>query len=244
MAAWMVSCGKDGGGDVASINSGENGATGTGGSTARFTISGDYLYTVNSKSLITFDISDLSNPTAVSTTELGIDMETIFPKDNYLYIGSQSGMHIVSISNPAAPKRISTYQHIVSCDPVVANNNYAYVTLRTVSTGRCRRGANQVEVIDISNPANPQFVSAYSQVVSPRGLGIDPNMNLYVCDQGLMHFDATDANQLKLLQTYQMEDPWDVIPVGNILMVTAEDGIYQYDKSGSTLNLLSKIKVE
>ena len=42
--------------------SGESSGTGIGGSMARFTIKGDYLYTVDSYDLKTFDIKDKVNP--------------------------------------------------------------------------------------------------------------------------------------------------------------------------------------
>ena len=79
-------------------------AAGAGGSTARFTISGNYLYVVNSTSLKAFDISNpVAAPVLKSTTNLGINIETIFPYQDKLFIGSSSSMYIYSLSNPEKP---------------------------------------------------------------------------------------------------------------------------------------------
>ncbi len=242
---FACSCEKSGSLDSAGINSGSSetpGAGGTGGSTARFAISGNVLYTVNTNSLKAFDISTPGNPTQLSETPIGNDIETLFPKGNFLFIGSQSGMFIYDISSASAPLRVGVYTHIVSCDPVVANDDYAYVTLRNATNGRCFRGINQLEILDISNPAQPNRI-ATRPMTSPRGLGIDPNLNLYVCDEGLQHFDVKNPNTIKHLSTYPMEKALDVIPVANRLFVIAEDGFYQYELVNGSLNLLSKIPV-
>jgi len=231
--------------DSAGINSGSTetpGGGGTGGSTARFAIHGNILYTVNNKSIKAFDISSPGDPHLVSETQIGNDIETIFPKDEYLFIGSQSGMLIYDISSPSAPVRVGVYSHVVSCDPVVANDDYAYVTLRNATVGRCFRGINQLEILDISNPAQPKQI-AQRNMTSPRGLGIDSDLNLYVCDEGLSHFDVTNPLAIKLLANYPMENALDVIPVDNRLFVIAQDGFYQYELVNGALVLLSKIPV-
>ena len=69
----LISCTKE--------STSANGAasTGAGGSTARFTIAGNYLYVVDHLSLKAFDISSNTTPVFKSKTEIGINVETIFP---------------------------------------------------------------------------------------------------------------------------------------------------------------------
>ena len=110
--------------------SGESSGTGIGGSMARFTIRDDYLYTVDSYDLKTFDIRDRLNPKITSEVNLGWGIETIFPYGENLFIGAQSGMHIYGLENKEEPNYISSYEHVTSCDPVVVQDSYAYVTLR------------------------------------------------------------------------------------------------------------------
>ncbi|MCC9166263.1 LVIVD repeat-containing protein [Pontibacter harenae] len=213
---------------------------GTGGSMARFTISGDYLYTVDNSSLNLFDISSPINPQAKGEVHLPFGVETIFPFQDKLFIGTQTGMHIMSIQNPAAPKHISTYEHVVSCDPVVTDGEYAYITLRSGTT--CRQAVNQLQIVSLEDITQPKLLTQYD-MVQPKGLGIDNNKNLFVCDDGLKMYDATDVMSLQLKQHFKI-DAYDVIPYNNHLLVVGSDGFYQYQYTNESLELLSKIAVE
>ena len=74
-------------------------STGVGGSTARFTIVGNYLYVVDNTSLKVFDIANPAvAPVMKSKTELGINIETIFPYQDKLFIGSSFSMYKSRIS--------------------------------------------------------------------------------------------------------------------------------------------------
>lgn len=241
LALVLFACEKDSGSADLS-GSGENGGGGKGGSMARFAISGTTLYTVSHQTLSAFDISVPGKPVYVSQSLIGTDVETIFPKGNHLFIGAESGMYIFDITDPSKPQQLSKYLHVISCDPVVANGNYAYVTLRTTTTGRCWRGANELQILDISDPAKPKEIKSY-QMNSPAGLGIDANLNLYVCDDGLKHYDATNVMSLQMLNHFQGIKPFDVIPLGNRLLLIGEDGFYQYMLDNGSLSLLSKIPI-
>jgi hypothetical protein len=241
LALVLFACDKDSGSaDLA--GSGENGNAGKGGSMARFAISGTTLYTVSHQTLNAFDISVPGKPVYMSQSWIGTDIETIFPKGNHLFIGAESGMYIFDVTDPSKPEQLSKYIHVVSCDPVVANGDYAYVTLRSATMGRCFRGANELQILDISNPSAPKEIRSYP-MTSPAGLGIDANLNLFVCDGGLKHFDATDVLNLQLLDHFKGINPFDVIPIGNRLLLIGEDGFYQYMLDNGTLSLLSKIPI-
>lgn len=221
----------------ASGNSNNN--NGQGGSLARFAISDNHLYVVNTANLMAYDISNPEVPNFQSNIEIGTDIETIFPYNNMLFIGSQMGMLIYDKSNPSSPSFISRYDHVLSCDPVVVQGNYAYVTLRSGTD--CRFGSNLLDVIDISNPASPQIVSSYA-MLNPHGLGVDGD-KLFVCEgeHGLKVFDLTDPKNPQQIEFIENVKTYDVIPRRNVLIVTGEDGISQYDYSGGTLTLLSQL---
>ena len=103
---------------------------GTGGSTARFTITKNHLFTVSQSDLMVYNLANPSVPKFESRAGLGWGIETIYPFKDKLFIGSNSGMFIYDISNPGSPFMLSQFSHARACDPVVADDNTAYVTLR------------------------------------------------------------------------------------------------------------------
>ncbi|WP_299759655.1 hypothetical protein [uncultured Pontibacter sp.] len=230
----LISCSSD---NAASPS--VDGVSGKGGSMARFAISGDYLYTVDHSNLNLFDVSKPEDPQQGQQISVGFGIETIFPFEDKLFIGSQTGMHIYSIQNPAFPKYISQYQHVVSCDPVVTDGRYAYVTLSTGTA--CRFAINELQVIDLQNIIAPELLKQYS-MTNPKGLGI-ANNKLFVCDEGLKVYDATDVTNLELEQHFQI-NAFDVIPDENRLLVIGSDGLYQYQFEQDKLELLSTILIK
>jgi hypothetical protein len=236
-ALWLTGCSMDSGSD--SLAPGTNGI---GGSMARFAVAGNHLYTVNNTSLQVYDISQPGNPLQGSVIKLGVGIETIFPYANQLFIGSQTGMHIYDNQNPDQPRLLARYDHVQSCDPVVVQGNYAYITLRDGNT--CRNGQNLLDVVDISNLSAPVLVRSYP-MQHPHGLGIDGNI-LFVCEgqYGLKVFDASDPNNLIQTQFIPGIKSYDVIPHNRLLLLTGQDGLYQYRyTSPQHLELLSKIPV-
>lgn len=218
------------------------GASGVGGSMARFVITGDYLYAVDKRNLLTFDITT-EEPNESSRKNVGWAIETIFSHESSLYIGSESAMYIYDISAaPASPAQLSEYQHFTACDPVVVEDNFAYVTLR--SGNRCANGVNRLEVINVENRTSPYEVATY-EMTNPHGLGIDDG-NLFVSEgeEGLKIMDAKNPLKIKLLRHIKDIKAFDVIPLNNVLMVTGNDGIRQYDYSNiNDIKHLSTISV-
>jgi hypothetical protein len=222
---------------------------GQGGSMARFTIAGDGLYAVDSRTLRTFDISDPADPTWFASKDQSLDdgVETIFAMDTLLFIGSQTGMYIYNVTRPEFPQQISHVSHITSCDPVVASGNYAYVTLNTAHF-RCGRNTNELQVYDISNPARPLLIHTESGLKHPGGLGVD-GTKLFVCDDGLKVYDITRPGQpvwvddLTHIPEAEGIDTYDVIPANGILLLIGSDGFYQFRYDQGKLAFLSKIDV-
>lgn len=213
---------------------------GIAGSMARFTIMNDYLYTVTESALNVFNISNAANPSFRNKINFGWGIETIFPFGNNLFIGSTTGMFVYGTSNPEAPNQVSNFAHVRSCDPVIADDNFAYVTLR--SGNACAGFTNQLDVINIQNIAAPTLVKSYA-LTNPHGLAKSNNI-LFVCDgsAGLRVYDASNVNELVLLQSVTGINTYDVIALNNIALVVAKDGLYQYDYTNpSSLQLLSKI---
>lgn len=228
----LVSCSKSDSGSPSDSGT----ITGISGSLARFALASDHLYTVSVSDLNLFNVSDAGNPVFQNKIPLDRGIETIFSLNNNLFIGSQSSMQIYDITHPDEPVIMSRYMHATSCDPVVANDRYAFVTINVNST--CGQGLNRLDIIDISSPSKPEPVKSYT-MTNPAGLAIDGN-NLFVCDNGIKFYDASDVAGLEL-KKYLVIEAKDVIANNGILMVIGADGLYQYDYSKGDLTLLSKI---
>lgn len=217
---------------------------------ARFTIVGDYLYTVDNRTLKTTLISDPAHPRYLSFKDqgLGFDVETIFHYNHMLFIGSNSSMYIYDISRPEFPERISVTNHFRSCDPVVALGNYAYVTLNSDNRS-CNRGTNELQVYDISDPAYPKMVFSDTNIREPKGLGVDEAAGrLFVCCRGgLKVYDISDptapqwVDDLTNIPETGDIDTYDVIPYRGLLILIGSDGLYQFDYTGEYLTFVSKI---
>lgn len=220
-----------------------SGGVGTGGSMARFAIVENTLYTVTVTDLNVFDISNTANPAFKGSIPLGVNIETIFPRDeNTLFIGSTDGVHIYDIKQKQNPVKLSVYRHVVACDPVVANNTTAYATLRSIATNRnCNRGVNQLMAINITKLSSPSLIRNYP-LTGPKGLGLWNN-DLFVCDEGsLIRYNAANPANLVVKNTFNL-DAYDVIPYGNTLICVGNFGIRQYGIYNDSLEFLSNIAV-
>ena len=222
------------------------GVVGQGGSFARFSVLEDYLYVLNDRELISYDIKDLTEPVELNTVHVDWGrIETLFPYGDYLFIGGTDGMSIYDRTDPAAPSFVSTFRHARACDPVFVQGNTAYVTLRNGS--RCQSFTNQLDVIDITNVENPQLKKSYD-MTNPHGLAV-VNEDLYICDgdAGLRVFDKSDLNKIDDNQIEHIDDinAYDIIPLTNDHMIVVGDGgLYQYDSSNpKSLKELSFISI-
>jgi len=229
----------------ASMNSNavKSSTSGIGGSMARFTVVGNYLYTVGQSSLSTFNVTDPGEPVKENVLTPGWNIETIYPLNGKLFIGSQTGMFIYDISNPSLPVWMSSFTHACFNDPVIANDKYAFVTLRArTEQAPCRFGSpqtNELDIIDISNIAFPTLVKIYD-MEEPQGESLDGN-HLFLCDGkgGLKVYNVTDVENIHLMKVFSDINPFDVIAYNGIAIVVAKEGIFQYDYSD--INNISKI---
>jgi hypothetical protein len=229
----------------ASLANGGNTA-GVAGSMARFMLNNQYLYSVAQPHVLkTFDVSAPEDMQPTDSIYTWREMETLFKYKNNLFIGTTTGMVIYDLVNPSKPEFLSELNHMNACDPVVVENDIAYVTLR--SGNFCLNTTNQLDVIDVSDLKKPKLLKSYP-MFNPHGLGIDRG-TLFICDgaAGLKIFNAANPLAIQSNQTGHFPgiDAFDVIPLGNILLLIGQDGLYQYDYSDpQNLVLLSHIKIE
>lgn len=223
-------------------SSGNSGAQGVAGSTARFTIVNDYLYTVDHSRLISLNIANIE-PELVAQNNMGWGIETIYPVKDKLFIGSTTGMYIFSIENPASPSQLSKFEHASSCDPVVVRGDLAYVTLRS---GRaCQGFTNQLDVIDISNLNSPSLIKSYP-MINPNGMTFrGEELFLSEGKSGIKVLDIRDSKNVKRIAWNKSIASTDLIYLGeNHLLSIGENGFYQYDVSDiNNMIELSRIEI-
>ena len=217
----LISCDK---GMTSSADSG----TGTGGSMARFTIVGNYLYLVDYSNLEVYDIS-LGYARKKSSVFIGFMIETIFPYNDKLFIGSRDGMFIYSLSDPKRPQKIGAARHLRSCDPVVANDSVSYVTLR--SGQACGVVTDGLYIYDIKDISNPKLLNLM-QLSTPYGLGLKDSV-VFVCRDaaGLTAVNVKNPSNPKELYTIKDGEFIDVIPYENLLICYVKSGLLLYDVS-------------
>ncbi len=202
--------------------------TSTGGSTSRFTILNNHLYTVSNNTLLVFTIAKANQPAFVQNISANAEIiETIYPFKNNLFLGCKSGVLIYDASNADNPVAAGSFGHITECDPVIAEDNVAYATLR--SGGSCMGENNELEVLNTINISNPTLIKTYS-FTNPRGLAKEGD-NLFICDgqDGLKILNAADANNITLTKTISGFEANDVIVNNGIAIVVATNGLYFID---------------
>lgn len=219
------------------------GSTGVNGSMSRFGLYKDYLYVVLNDYMSIFNLAGDKPEKAVENMYIGGSVETIFSYKDCMFMGTPTGMMIYSVADPLKPEYQSMMWHVYGCDPVVIENDIAYVTVH--SGNNCGQNFNELIILNVKDVKNPQPIVSYT-MTKPKGLGID-NGTLFLCDDGLKIYNAEDPQTLMAnrLAHYSGMEGYDVIPHDNVLMMIADDGIYQYDYSNlKEIKQLSKLAVK
>jgi hypothetical protein len=220
--------------------------TGQGGSLARFTIIGDYLYTLESNALQWFKIESDGKLTQGGEQELSEGKETIFPLGDLLFLGATDGLSIFKIEAAGEPVFQSEIEHFVGCDPVVANEQFAYVTLRLESCPGLFRNNTQdvLNIYDVTDINNPTPIASYP-MNDPRGLGLAGDV-LFVGQgaNGLVVMDVTDPLNVQTIATLSDVHANDVIVLEELLLVIGPEKIVQFNYSDpANLVKLSEIGI-
>jgi hypothetical protein len=232
--------------NASGASSGVSGSgTGFGGSMARFGIKDKVLYIVDKNDLKVLDISNKTSPVKMGDFYPGWNIETMFLSGNNMFLGTTTGMVIYDISNPLVPTSRVFFNHARSCDPVIVDDTLAYITLRSGTT--CGGTVNCLDVVNIKNITSPSVLATFS-MTNPHGLGKKGDL-LFICDgsAGLKIYDASEPKTLgnRLIYSYPNINAYDVIPIGNVLVMIGDNGLYQYSYSDiKNITLLSKIEIK
>ena len=221
----------------------DSGAGVSTGSYTRVLTVGNFLYAVDTRSVITYDLSDRDNPVEVDRTDVGLAVETIYHLDGNLFIGSREGMFTYTIAEDGHPERRGRFDYslvageVMPCDPVVANDETAFATLYTTGeTDACgrRERIETLVVMDIQDLDRPSLVTTYD-VRSPRGMALDGDV-LVVCNDasGFTVYDVSDPQRLRVLDQVDDVMAWDAIARDGLLIVVGTEEVVQYDYADPT----------
>lgn len=223
---------------TATPNSGAS--TGVNGSMSRFALYNDKLYAVVNDFMSIFDLTGDKPVKAAENMYVGWGVETLFSYKDNMFMGTPTGMLIYSVTDPLKPVFMSSVTHIFGCDPVVVYDDKAYVTVHSGNV--CGQSVNELFIVDVSDVANPKRLKTYP-MDNPKGLGIDKGM-LFLCDDGLKIFSLTTPDKMYLQSLKHIDDMkgYDLIAYNDVLMMIAEDGLYQFDYSDiEKIKFLSKL---
>ena len=216
----------------------------TGGSRARMTLIGDYLYAISGADVQLMDVSTPESPNFWNRINLAWDIETLFPYGDYLLVGSETGVHILDNSTPGSPEYLSEFTHARSCDPVVAANDIGYVTLNAADNCWRDTASSQLDVLDLSDMSNPTLIKTYP-MQSPTGLAVSGEW-LFICDgrAGLKVFNNVDSENLTVEEQFPDINCFDLIAKDDTLYISTSDKLLQYDYSSVPMTLISEYQVD
>lgn len=198
------------------------------------TVYQNYLYRVDNDYLYIYDVSVAAQPRFVKKTAVSSGIATIFI-NKYLFLGTSSGLLIYDLANPEIPSYIRKYVAVASCDPIAFKGDFAFVTLS--KQGQCRRGVNELHVLDMTNINAPNQIAKYSYK-NPHGIAIQGNY-LYLCegDSGLRVLNISDMQDIKTVNTIENIDVIDAIAKDGILTLQGPKGVYQYNYTSDSVNI-------
>lgn len=218
--------------------------SGIGGSMARFALAGDFLYFVTDGTLLPIDILNPQSPSVKTGVSLGRgNIQTLINYKQYLLAGTTTGVFIIDqATNPAVPKVLSSVEHFTACDPVVVQDDIAFST--TSFGSRCGGGFNELMVINIKNAENPVVMQTYQFSNTPLGLSIHGD-DLLLClgNGGFSWFKTT--NLMNITASKIAEEPnihaRDIIRIDDHLIITGNDGIFQYRLNGNSITRIGTL---
>ncbi len=217
-------------------------STGSGGSTARFTIQKNHLISIEDHVVNVFSLEDPFNPLHIDILTSQLTLETISPFDgDKLLIGTNQGAVIMQQEIPGTLIEISFAAHFRSCDPVIAHGDYMYVTLRDGTKCITREtGVNQLLVFDISDIAHP-IKRKEIEIDQPFGLGVSGD-HLFVCyADGVLKFDISNPENISEIGNYSTACE-DVIASTDPMIFTNDIGVRLIKDSESGLTEMAFIR--
>jgi hypothetical protein len=166
-------------------------------------VSGAYAYVtgicweggVGFYSLQVFDVADPTEPKRVGLCRTGGHPAThLAASGHYAYLAcGEGGLQVIDVSDPVNPQRLGSWSSGGSANWVAVSGNRAFLGEWAVSHGANDLRGGGLQIIDISDPARPQWVGACNRGESTRCVAVSGD-RAYVgtSDAGLKVIDVSD----------------------------------------------------
>jgi hypothetical protein len=118
-------------------------------------VSSNYLYTVHSVDINTFDISISSSPKLIDNYRTEEIAHRISKSENYIYVANDGyGLRVLDVTISSLPVEVGSYNVPGYAETISIKGDYAYVTEDVMSRGQ------RLKVINISDSASPYVAAA------------------------------------------------------------------------------------
>ncbi|HDN74310.1 MAG TPA: DUF2341 domain-containing protein [Archaeoglobus sp.] len=220
-------------------------ATGTQADTARnIIIDGNYLYAVSSsaRKFVIYNISDPTNPSLESITDLTYNGIDIRKKDNYVFISCEVGVFVYNVSNVSSPSLVTTVDLGVRTHGMYLAGDYLYT---------CQHRADSFTIIDVSNPEAPVvrgklngtlYFNGAHDVVVDGNYAFVTNYQATAENYSLTVVNVSDPDNPVVVNGTAMGHQFShLYKVGNYLYVGSHDpdtGLFVFDVSDPTSPVL------
>lgn len=164
-------------------------------------ICGNTACVVDDKGLLTYDVTDSSQPEFKAYLDLHGRGWDIVAKNNLAYCAmTWSGFKIVDVTDPASPILLTDYNPAEYINAVAVENNYAYLSCEFPSPG-----FTGVKVFNVSNPSSITYAGEYSFSPIPFAMDVRGDY-LYIAgrSEGLRILDV--SNPASITQVGQFKD--------------------------------------
>jgi hypothetical protein len=203
---------------------------------------GSYAYLADWQGMVTVNISDPHNPRQEGLFATSANAMDVVVEGMYAYIAqdaavtNEGGMHVVNVSDPANPVEAGFYEALDGRQAVqvVVRDDLAYLV------------SSVVEIIDISEPTDPQLVGTYTPPYGiPANLALEGDY-AFVAVRGdwpdlsghLRVLDNSDPANPFEVGYYDLPTHWPVsiAVLDGIIYITSVTGVYVYQFSSSSIS--------
>jgi hypothetical protein len=164
-------------------------------------IEGDYAFCAFHNGLAIFDISDPDSITSVGRFDFQMETQYLMVDGNYVFLtGPTQGLQIVEITNIGNPELVYSQIDTFRTNGLYVNDDYCFLAKRPSV-----HGDSYVEIIDVSDPANPIHSSNLE-------LGISAPVLVFV--EGDYLFMTVGGGDIGTLNIADISDPFNPFLVG------------------------------